>query len=54
MLILGNMLQNNGQSDAAWALLGTTVRLAQAVGLHTERGTSHLPESVRLKAKKLW
>ncbi|KOC18825.1 hypothetical protein AFLA70_164g002191 [Aspergillus flavus AF70] len=54
MLILGNMLQNNGQSDAAWALLGTTVRLAQALGLHTERGTSHLPESVRSKAKKLW
>ncbi|KAB8231353.1 Zn(II)2Cys6 transcription factor [Aspergillus alliaceus] len=54
MLILGNMLQNNGQSDAAWALLGTTVRLAQALGLHTQRGTSHLPEIVRSRAKKLW
>ncbi|KAF7597181.1 hypothetical protein BBP40_009521 [Aspergillus hancockii] len=54
LLILGNTLQNNGQSDAAWALLGTTVRLAQALGLHTERGTSHLPECIRRKAKRLW
>ncbi|KAJ5162520.1 hypothetical protein N7492_007912 [Penicillium capsulatum] len=37
LLILGNTLQNMGQSDAAWALLGTTVRLAQTMGLHTER-----------------
>ncbi|UKZ54403.1 hypothetical protein TrVGV298_008211 [Trichoderma virens] len=38
LLILGNTLQNIGQSDGAWVLLGTTVRLAQALGLHTENG----------------
>ncbi|KAL4814949.1 fungal-specific transcription factor domain-containing protein [Aspergillus spinulosporus] len=54
LLILGNTLQNNGQSDAAWALLGTTVRLAQTLGLHTERGISHWPEHARQKAKSLW
>ncbi|KAE8153699.1 hypothetical protein BDV25DRAFT_148974 [Aspergillus avenaceus] len=54
LLILGNTLQNNGQSDAAWALLGTTVRLAQALGLHTERGMAHLPDGVRTKAQRLW
>jgi hypothetical protein len=32
LLLLGNTLQNNGQSDAAWAQLGTTVRLAQDLG----------------------
>ncbi|KAJ5150376.1 transcriptional regulator family: Fungal Specific TF [Penicillium capsulatum] len=37
LLILGNTLQNMGQSDAAWALLGITVRLAQKMGLHTEK-----------------
>ncbi|OJJ06738.1 hypothetical protein ASPVEDRAFT_140590 [Aspergillus versicolor CBS 583.65] len=54
LLILGNTLQNNGQSDAAWALLGTTVRLAQTLGLHTERGISHWPEHAKQKAKLLW
>ncbi|OQD66286.1 hypothetical protein PENDEC_c055G05778 [Penicillium decumbens] len=43
-----------GQSDAAWALLGTTIRLAQTMGLHTERSTMHLPEYVRTKARALW
>ncbi|KAF5608136.1 hypothetical protein FPANT_586 [Fusarium pseudoanthophilum] len=34
MLVLGNMLQNTGQSDAAWAWLGTTARLAQTLHYH--------------------
>ncbi|GLA94091.1 hypothetical protein AtubIFM57143_001037 [Aspergillus tubingensis] len=50
----GNTLQNNGQSDAAWALLGTTVRLAQTLGLHTEKSVAHLPDHVKYKARKLW
>ncbi|KAK4865192.1 hypothetical protein LT330_001815 [Penicillium expansum] len=54
LLILGNALQNMGQSDAAWALLGTTIRLAQTMGLHTERSTVHWPEQVRMKARTLW
>ncbi|OJJ43645.1 hypothetical protein ASPZODRAFT_154480 [Penicilliopsis zonata CBS 506.65] len=54
LLILGNTLQNNGQSDAAWALLGTTVRLAQALGLHREKSFSSFPESVKSKAISLW
>jgi hypothetical protein len=43
-----------GQSDAAWALLGTTIRLAQTMGLHAERSTIHCPEHVRIKARTLW
>ncbi|KAJ5432378.1 Transcription factorfungi [Penicillium daleae] len=54
LLILGNTMQNMGQSDAAWALLGTTVRLAQTMGLHTQRSTAHLPEHVQTKARTLW
>ncbi|KAJ5689836.1 transcriptional regulator family: Fungal Specific TF [Penicillium macrosclerotiorum] len=54
LLILGNTLQNMGQSDAAWALLGTTVRLAQTMGLHTERSTIYWPEYVQTKARALW
>ncbi|KAJ6004022.1 hypothetical protein N7499_000087 [Penicillium canescens] len=54
LVILGNTIQNMGQSDAAWAFLGTTIRLAQTMGLHTERSTIHWPEYVRAKVKKLW
>lgn len=36
-LILGNVLQNDGQPDAAWVLLGTTIRLAQSIGLHQSK-----------------
>ncbi|KAJ5761787.1 uncharacterized protein N7511_005169 [Penicillium nucicola] len=54
LVILGNTIQNMGQSDAAWAFLGTTVRLAQTMGLHTERGTIHWPEYVQTKVRKLW
>ncbi|KAJ6114061.1 transcriptional regulator family: Fungal Specific TF [Penicillium capsulatum] len=54
LLILGNTLQNMGQSDAAWALLGITVRLAQKMGLHTEKSAVHWPEYVTTKARALW
>ncbi|KAI2878153.1 transcriptional regulator family: Fungal Specific TF [Aspergillus niger] len=54
LLIIGNTLQNNGQSDAAWVLLGTTVRLAQTLGLHTEKSVARLPDHVKYKARKLW
>ncbi|KAI9727008.1 MAG: hypothetical protein M1834_008590 [Cirrosporium novae-zelandiae] len=54
LLVLGNVLQNNGQSDAAWTLLGSTVRLAQTLGIHTERGIRNLPENLRIKSRKLW
>ncbi|KAL7919990.1 fungal-specific transcription factor domain-containing protein [Trichoderma austrokoningii] len=53
LLILGNTLQNIGQSDGAWVLLGTTVRLAQALGLHTENGAGHSESDTRSR-RALW
>lgn len=35
LLMIGMALQNCGQSDGAWALLGLNYRLAQTLGLHT-------------------
>ncbi|OGE52760.1 hypothetical protein PENARI_c009G05443 [Penicillium arizonense] len=54
LLLLGSTLQNNGQSDAAWAMLGTTVRLAQIQGFHTEKGMAHLSERMKSTARKCW
>lgn len=34
MLLLGFVLQNEMRPQAAWLLLGTTVRMAQSLGLH--------------------
>ena len=54
LVILGTVLQNDGQSDGAWALLGLTVRLAQCLGLHSERNARTLPEVVQKKRKDVW
>ncbi|KAL7914404.1 hypothetical protein GGI35DRAFT_440090 [Trichoderma velutinum] len=40
LLIIGNVLQNNGQSDAASALLGCTIRLGQALRLDMDDSSS--------------
>ncbi|KAL6892000.1 hypothetical protein GGI43DRAFT_425003 [Trichoderma evansii] len=53
LLILGNTLQNLGQSDGAWVLLGTTVRLAQALGLHIE-SVRQKPGEVGSKVRAVW
>jgi len=52
--VLGTVLQNDGQSDGAWALLGLTVRLGQCLGLHTERNNKTLPEEVQRKRRDVW
>ncbi|KAL1963749.1 hypothetical protein VTN77DRAFT_7815 [Rasamsonia byssochlamydoides] len=54
LLLLGNTLQNTGQSDAAWAMLGTTIRLSQTMGLHSETSVAHMSETFKSKAKTLW
>ncbi|KAH8646116.1 hypothetical protein BX600DRAFT_157054 [Xylariales sp. PMI_506] len=54
MLILGNTLQNTGQSDAAWSWLGTTARLAQTLNFHAEATKIMAPEPLRSKAKECW
>lgn len=53
LLIIGTVLQDVGQSDGAWVMLGTTVRVAQALGLHnlTE---AQLQEDKGKKKQALW
>ncbi|KAL0764372.1 hypothetical protein CaCOL14_013007 [Colletotrichum acutatum] len=43
LLILGNVLQNDMKPQAAWVLGGTTIRLAQCLGLHKK--TARPPKS---------
>ncbi|KAF4954214.1 hypothetical protein FGADI_5427 [Fusarium gaditjirri] len=51
ILILGHMLQNTGQSDAAWAWLGTTARLAQTLHFHARGSRMNLPDTIKAKAR---
>lgn len=53
LLILGHVLQNDGQADAAWALLGTTTRLGQSLGLHATSQNSN-PSFGQKKRARLW
>ncbi|KAH8810788.1 hypothetical protein F5884DRAFT_260263 [Xylogone sp. PMI_703] len=56
LLVLGSNLQNQSQSNAAWAMLGTTIRLSQTIGLDCEKGGAYeyMSESHRLEARSLW
>ncbi|KAK6000580.1 hypothetical protein QM012_003305 [Aureobasidium pullulans] len=54
LLVLGHVLQNNGQADASWALLGTTIRLAQSLGLHSDQHAETLSNEVRINRHKTW
>ncbi|KAM0462161.1 hypothetical protein ACHAPV_002333 [Trichoderma viride] len=53
LLIIGTVLQDVGQSDGAWVMLGTTVRIAQALGLHTLT-EAQLQEEKGKKKQALW
>ncbi|UKZ72231.1 uncharacterized protein TrAtP1_013172 [Trichoderma atroviride] len=53
LLIIGTVLQDVGQSDGAWVMLGTTVRVAQALGLHTLT-EAQLQEDKGKKKQALW
>ncbi|PGH18233.1 hypothetical protein AJ79_00572 [Helicocarpus griseus UAMH5409] len=40
LLLLGNCIRNNPNTNAAWILVGTTARLAQSIGLHEQSVSS--------------
>ena len=52
LLLIGMALQNSGQSEAAWTLLGLTYRLGQTLGLHLV-DPDHGPEGT-LWASIIW
>ncbi|KAK7542480.1 fungal-specific transcription factor domain-containing protein [Phyllosticta citribraziliensis] len=55
LLVLAAFLQNDGNSDAAWSLLGTIVRLAQSIGLSPSWGVARrISDSEKESNKKLW
>ncbi|KAL5094934.1 hypothetical protein Trisim1_003541 [Trichoderma cf. simile WF8] len=53
LLIIGTVLQDVGQSDGAWVMMGTTVRAAQALGLHTQSASQQSDDGAK-KKQSLW
>ncbi|KAF2090165.1 hypothetical protein K490DRAFT_23, partial [Saccharata proteae CBS 121410] len=54
-IVLGNVLQNDLKPEGAWIILGTTIRLAQSLGLHEGRlGRTTRAPVLPDKEKRLW
>lgn len=57
LLVLGFVLATDMKAEAAWALLGLTSRLAQALGLHRiseETARTYTPNTSDLSRRRLW
>lgn len=54
LLLLGIVLQNNLLPDSAWALIGTTIRLAQSLGLDALGNRNSVPGQSEVVKQKLW
>ncbi|XPS95422.1 hypothetical protein M3J09_004713 [Ascochyta lentis] len=54
LLLLGTFIRNDGDANASWALLGTTIRLAQSVGLHDAENMSNLSAVDKRMRSQLW
>lgn len=54
LLLLGSFIRNDGDANASWALLGTTMRLAQSVGLHDAKNMHGLSARDQRMRFQLW
>ncbi|KAH6638479.1 fungal-specific transcription factor domain-containing protein [Boeremia exigua] len=54
LILLGLFIRNDGDADASWALLGTTMRLAQSVGLHDVKTMRNLSTRDKEMRSQLW
>ncbi|KAL4982020.1 fungal-specific transcription factor domain-containing protein [Aspergillus falconensis] len=52
MALICHCLRNNLDTNTAWILMGTTIRLAQSVGLHEK--SPALPPKEQLQRSRLW
>ncbi|OQE14457.1 hypothetical protein PENFLA_c038G08655 [Penicillium flavigenum] len=53
--LIGNCLRNNLDTNSAWILMGSTIRLAQSIGLHEEIAPDTQSSVVeQFQRKRLW
>ncbi|OQD94884.1 hypothetical protein PENSOL_c023G01911 [Penicillium solitum] len=56
MALIGHCLRNNLDTNSAWILMGSTMRLAQSIGLHEEKASSEFAGSStdNYQRRRLW
>ncbi|PKS06183.1 hypothetical protein jhhlp_007500 [Lomentospora prolificans] len=58
MALLGHCLRNNLDMNSSWIIMGTTIRLAQSIGLHVEPATPLTPARTTITEsfyrRRLW
>ena len=54
LLLLAQVLQNDLQALSGWTLLGTTIRLAQSLGLNVRQGGDENRAYMRIRFQRLW
>ncbi|KAJ5123594.1 hypothetical protein N7448_009691 [Penicillium atrosanguineum] len=56
MALIGHCLRNNLDTNSAWILMGSTMRLAQSIGLHEEEASSEPTDSSTdsYQRRRLW
>ncbi|KAJ5649228.1 Zn(II)2Cys6 transcription factor [Penicillium longicatenatum] len=55
MALIGHCIRNNLDTNSAWILLGSTMRLAQSIGLHEETIEPDSPNAAhQFQRKRLW
>ena len=52
--LIVEVIQNDSEADAAWALLGTVTRLAQCIGLHLQPSTEYEPSAAQMLGANAW
>ncbi|KAJ5441282.1 Transcription factor [Penicillium cf. griseofulvum] len=53
--LIGNCLRNNLDTNSAWILMGSTIRLAQSIGLHEETASDTQSSTLeQFQRKRLW
>ncbi|KAJ5822981.1 Transcription factor [Penicillium robsamsonii] len=53
--LIGNCLRNNLDTNSAWILMGSTIRLAQSIGLHEEAASDTQSSTLeQFQRKRLW
>lgn len=53
-LLILIVLQNDSEADAAWALIGTIMRLAQSIGLHLPQSYEKDPPALKALKESTW
>ena len=54
LMLIALHLHHTSHRDACWNIIGAAVRIAHAIGLHSDDATAQLPPLIRELRKSIW